>query len=570
MRRTKRLFLLVIILLLGFAFNVNADTCHEGLNVYSDNIVKPGDIIEIEEYMGDCAVYVNDKGKYQVDSTFYLDQNIFEIVEHKIVFTPSGQTEPSTEDELYNKCVGSTSTWSNSFFNNNNFIMASGFIGRQNQDLDECKDYLPGYKGTLKVKVKNVPNQVAGIYFFNHSDKGVKFTINSNYKNSNLSDIYIENKGSFNPLRINLYNGYGYKYSAGYTVSFYPPADTVNLVAFAQDENATVSGTGEISLHEGLNKHVVTVTNNGVSKSYVLYITNGNGALDDSRDTELSSLTTDNYKIVKTDYNEYKLEVPADLDYINLYAQSKANNVSIIGTGNNYLNGPEDTVLHVIVVDNECPYNSFVAYKINVVKTAPINSEESGEPAPTPTPIPTDPNGNVTDPINVYLFSGSGCPHCTALKEHLNNASNTYGKYYNVVEYEVWDNRDNQHIMDEVAKKMGEEVNGVPFLVIGNRTWTGYVPGEQDKDIDNAIMSEYNSSIRYDVMKTEKTSEEYDEDYKEDTKEDSKDNKSKDESDSFLENLKQINLYLFIGVGVLLLIAVVIFISYIFDGRKKD
>lgn len=56
--------------------------------------------------------------------------------------------------------------------------------------------------------------------------------------------------------------------------------------------------------------------------------------------------------------------------------------------------------------------------------------------------------------------------------------------------------------MKKVADKLGEEVSGVPYIIIGKKTWNGYA-STYDDAIKSAIKSEYNKSAskRYDVIK---------------------------------------------------------------------
>ena len=103
--------------------------------------------------------------------------------------------------------------------------------------------------------------------------------------------------------------------------------------------------------------------------------------------------------------------------------------------------------------------------------------------------------------INIYLFRGEGCPHCADLEAFFESIEKEYGKYYNIIDYEVWYNKENSELMNEVADKLGETAKGVPYLIIGRKTWNGY---ENDKslneEIKKAIVDEYNSAERFDVM----------------------------------------------------------------------
>lgn len=98
--------------------------------------------------------------------------------------------------------------------------------------------------------------------------------------------------------------------------------------------------------------------------------------------------------------------------------------------------------------------------------------------------------------VNIYFFWGDGCPHCEEGFKFLDSISNEYGKYFKLNKFEVWKNEDNAKIMEQFANKMGDEISGVPYIVIGNRTFKGF--SEKHKEsIKAAIKEQYKDS--YDV-----------------------------------------------------------------------
>lgn len=106
---------------------------------------------------------------------------------------------------------------------------------------------------------------------------------------------------------------------------------------------------------------------------------------------------------------------------------------------------------------------------------------------------------NAKEKINVYLFRGEGCPHCQEAEEFFDSIKAEYGKYYKLVDYETWYDTNNADLMKKVAEKLDEEVSGVPYIIIGKKTWNGYADTYND-EITSAIKNEYNSSNRYDVI----------------------------------------------------------------------
>ena len=101
--------------------------------------------------------------------------------------------------------------------------------------------------------------------------------------------------------------------------------------------------------------------------------------------------------------------------------------------------------------------------------------------------------------VNVYMFRGEGCPHCKEALEFFESIEEEYGKYYKLTTYEVYNDSNNSALMDRVSKRLNEEVSGVPYIIIGKKTFSGF--GDDTKDaIKQAILSEYEKDERYDVM----------------------------------------------------------------------
>lgn len=101
--------------------------------------------------------------------------------------------------------------------------------------------------------------------------------------------------------------------------------------------------------------------------------------------------------------------------------------------------------------------------------------------------------------INIYLFRGKRCPHCEEFLTFINSIVPEYGKYFNLVSYEVWYNLDNSNLLDSVSTFLGEPASGVPFIVIGDKVFSGY-GASYDESIKTAITDLYNSDNRYDVF----------------------------------------------------------------------
>lgn len=82
-------------------------------------------------------------------------------------------------------------------------------------------------------------------------------------------------------------------------------------------------------------------------------------------------------------------------------------------------------------------------------------------------------NVQAVDRVKVYIFYGRECPHCAALEEAMGPIEKKY-PYIDVKRYEVWHSATNRAIMGKVADALNEDVTGVPFMVIGETSITGF------------------------------------------------------------------------------------------------
>lgn len=77
-------------------------------------------------------------------------------------------------------------------------------------------------------------------------------------------------------------------------------------------------------------------------------------------------------------------------------------------------------------------------------------------------------------PINTYLFYGEGCPHCVEEEQYLFNVLKPEYPNLQIYKYEVYYNRENGFLLQKIAKELNIPVDGVPFLVVGNKPFIGY------------------------------------------------------------------------------------------------
>ncbi len=103
------------------------------------------------------------------------------------------------------------------------------------------------------------------------------------------------------------------------------------------------------------------------------------------------------------------------------------------------------------------------------------------------------------DKVNVYLFRGSGCSHCHEFLTYMESIVDEYGKYFNIVSYETLNDEANANLMTTISDYFGDNATGVPYIVIGDKTWIGFAESAEE-EILTKIKSEYDSSERFDVM----------------------------------------------------------------------
>lgn len=102
--------------------------------------------------------------------------------------------------------------------------------------------------------------------------------------------------------------------------------------------------------------------------------------------------------------------------------------------------------------------------------------------------------------VKIYFFRGEGCPHCADAEEFFNSIEEEYGQYYKILDYETWYNSDNAALLQKVGEVRNEEISGVPYILIGDKSWSGYNDSFAD-DIKDTIKSEYEKAVadRYDI-----------------------------------------------------------------------
>lgn len=102
------------------------------------------------------------------------------------------------------------------------------------------------------------------------------------------------------------------------------------------------------------------------------------------------------------------------------------------------------------------------------------------------------------DQAIIYMFRGQGCTYCRAFLTFLNSISKEYGKYFKLVSFEVWNDSTNSALFNKVPLVTNEAAGGVPYIVIGEKVFSGYAETYDDQ-IKEAIMAQYKDPS-YDLM----------------------------------------------------------------------
>lgn len=88
--------------------------------------------------------------------------------------------------------------------------------------------------------------------------------------------------------------------------------------------------------------------------------------------------------------------------------------------------------------------------------------------------------------VNIYVFYSRTCIHCAAEEVYLDKLKSEDSSL-SLYRYEITDSKENQELMKKVGDLLNTNISTVPFVIIGNRTITGFTEGVSDISIDSAI-----------------------------------------------------------------------------------
>ena len=110
-----------------------------------------------------------------------------------------------------------------------------------------------------------------------------------------------------------------------------------------------------------------------------------------------------------------------------------------------------------------------------------------------------DYDDNEEKPV-IYLFRGKGCSHCYEFLEYASSdLVKEKGDKFRMVTYEVWNNEANAKLMQKVSDYFKDDASGVPYIVIGDKTFNGYSES-MNKEIEEAIDKLNDSEEKFDVL----------------------------------------------------------------------
>lgn len=103
----------------------------------------------------------------------------------------------------------------------------------------------------------------------------------------------------------------------------------------------------------------------------------------------------------------------------------------------------------------------------------------------------------------VYFFHGETCPHCQEAREWFESIQDEYGEKFKLVEYEVWNNEENNELMQKVSELRYDNATGVPYIICGDQSWIGFDEASMAEEITSKIDEVYNTPVeeRYDILK---------------------------------------------------------------------
>ena len=105
------------------------------------------------------------------------------------------------------------------------------------------------------------------------------------------------------------------------------------------------------------------------------------------------------------------------------------------------------------------------------------------------------------DHVVVYFFWANGCPHCANEKPFLEGLKLKYPGL-EVKDFEITSSRANVNLLKKVGERLGVDVGGVPFTVVGEHYFIGWYDEETTgKSIEDAVSCTLSDGC-YDIVES--------------------------------------------------------------------
>ncbi len=101
--------------------------------------------------------------------------------------------------------------------------------------------------------------------------------------------------------------------------------------------------------------------------------------------------------------------------------------------------------------------------------------------------------------IKVYLFEQDGCPYCKSAKEYLSELNEEYIEYFELVEVNISKSVNNSKLMVEASEELGEKIESVPLIVIGEEYFSGFEE-KTKKLVKDEIIKQYEDESSKDIV----------------------------------------------------------------------
>lgn len=158
------------------------------------------------------------------------------------------------------------------------------------------------------------------------------------------------------------------------------------------------------------------------------------------------------------------------------------------------------TIFYFIVNNNNDKENNTEANLSNEVSNENNDNinQDTSKDQENPNSSTSTPNEEKT--VTVYLFRGSGCPHCEHAIEYFKTILSSY-PYLEVKAYEVWYNSENKELMNAVSEELElGTVTSVPLIIIGKDYQLRGYSSNYDETIKEEIEKAYQDENYEDIV----------------------------------------------------------------------